>query len=37
MKLLQERTGKTLEHVSIGNNLQIRTQVAQQLGKSFNK
>jgi hypothetical protein len=37
VKLPQERTGKTLGHIGIGNNFLNRTLIAQQLGEKLNK
>jgi hypothetical protein len=37
LKLLQERIGKTLEHIGIGNNFLNRIQVAQQLRERIDK
>jgi hypothetical protein len=37
LKLLQERIGKTLENVGIGNNFLNRTLIAQQLGERIDQ
>jgi hypothetical protein len=37
MKLLQDRIGETLEHISIGNNCLNRIPVAQQLREMVKK
>jgi hypothetical protein len=37
VKLLQEKTGNTLDHIDIGNNLMNRALVAQQLRQKTDK
>jgi hypothetical protein len=37
VKLIQRKTGNTLEHIGMGNNFINRTPIAQQLRESIDK